>query len=158
MPASERAPAGRGTSPSASSAHRQVRLEWTIASEIVQIEGIVASVREACIAAGFAQRHCNVNVPVALTEALANAIVCGNGGEPSRRVHILASVSAQALEVDITDEGSGFDVEAARRQCEADDWLEREDGRGVFLMHALMDRVETRRHAGHTVRLVLART
>jgi anti-sigma regulatory factor (Ser/Thr protein kinase) len=60
--------------------------------------------------------------------------------------------------VEVTDEGAGFDLIAVRAMSEDPDWATREDGRGVFLMHALMDKVETWCDRGHTVRLVLRRT
>ena len=139
-------------------ARTAARLAWTIRSDIDEIEPIVRALADACRAAGFTERVCRLNVPVAVTEAIANAITCGNDGDPSRFVHITAQVGRESLVGEVTDEGNGFDVEAARRQCEGSDWLEREDGRGVFLMHALMDRVETRCDIGHTVRLLLHRS
>lgn len=133
-------------------------LEWEIASDIALIDGIVAEVRAACEHAGFSDRLCRLNVPVALTEALANAIQQGNCGERSRLVRVKAYIDAAAMRVEITDEGEGFDSESVRKRCANADWVEQEDGRGVFLMHALMDEVETWCDVGHTVRLVLRRS
>lgn len=135
-----------------------VRLEWRIASDVSEIETIVTEVTTACANAGYSQRVCRLNVPVALTEAIANAIMRGNGGDASRSVRVCAIVGQDMLCVEVTDEGAGFDAERARAMCDDPEWLEREDGRGVFLMYALMDKVETWCDAGHTVRLVLRRT
>jgi serine/threonine-protein kinase RsbW len=134
------------------------RMEWTIASDVSEIAAVVEAVAGACVAAGFADKACRLNVPVALTEAMANAIVRGNGGDASRRVRVTACITDDTLRVEVTDEGEGFDLAAARALCDDPEWVEREDGRGVFLMHALMDKVETWCDAGHTVRLVLRRT
>ena len=64
--------------------------------------------------------------------------------------------------VDIEDEGDRFDIDANTRDASAPENLEREDGRGLFLMRALMDQVErfdaspgTER--GNVVRLTMAR-
>lgn len=133
-------------------------LQWTIASDVQEIEAIVQAVTGACIEAGFADKVCRLNVPVALTEAIANAIMRGNEGDRDRSVHVSAQIDDFTLCVEVTDEGSGFDAEAARAMCADPDWVEREDGRGVFLMYALMDKVETFCDEGHTVRLVLRRT
>lgn len=133
-------------------------LEWRIASDVALIDGIVSSVRAACEHAGFSSRVCRLNVPVALTEALANAIEQGNCGDRARTVRVTARIDAAAMSVEITDEGDGFDAETIRKRCAAADWVEQEDGRGVFLMHALMDEVETWCDHGHTVRLVLRRS
>jgi serine/threonine-protein kinase RsbW len=71
-------------------------------------------------------------------------------------------IDATALVVDVTDEGQGFDPQSVCYGPEDSNWLDREDGRGLFLMRSLMDEVEHRcvkppAH-GHTVRLVLRRT
>lgn len=132
-------------------------LQWSIASDIREIDAIVAAVSEACVAAGFPTKVCRLNVPVALTEALANAIVRGNKSEVSRQVIVCAGIVDDTLCVEVTDEGAGFDLVAVRAMSDDPEWVNREDGRGVFLMHALMDRVETWCDHGHTVRLVLRR-
>lgn len=136
---------------------RSTLLEWRIASDIAEVSAVVEAVRAACIAAGYPPKVCRLNVPVALTEAVTNAIKCGNAGERSRPVHIRACINQIRLRVDITDEGSGFDVEAVRKRCQEEQWVTGESGRGVFLMHSLMDKVETWRDHGHTVRLTLHR-
>jgi serine/threonine-protein kinase RsbW len=132
-------------------------LEWRVASDVREIDPIVARVARACAEAGFPEQACRLRVPVALTEAIANAITRGNGGDVARSVRVRASIDHERLCVEVTDEGAGFDAEAARAMCTDPDWIEREDGRGVFLMYALMDKVETWCDAGHTVRLVLRR-
>jgi serine/threonine-protein kinase RsbW len=134
------------------------RLEWCVSSDVREIDAIVSAVTHACQAAGFPERACRLNVPVALTEAMANAILRGNGGEVTRSVRVCAEIAGDTLCVEVTDEGVGFDAEAARAMCLDPDWTGREDGRGVFLMFALMDRVESWCDRGHTVRLVLRRS
>jgi serine/threonine-protein kinase RsbW len=136
------------------------RREWTIASDVQAITPIVETVQTLCAAAGFSGRQCGLNIPVAITEALSNAILRGNACDPSRRVIVAVVLDAQRLTVEVTDEGNGFDFEAAQRSPDAPDWLEREDGRGLFLIRSLMDEVESRRteqQPGHTLRLVLRR-
>jgi serine/threonine-protein kinase RsbW len=64
--------------------------------------------------------------------------------------------------VEIVDEGTPFDLEAKTRDAADDDNLEREDGRGLFLMRKLMDDVErfdspAGALSGNVVRLTLAR-
>ncbi len=136
------------------------RHNWTIASDVKQIAPIVHAVSEMCVAAGFSSRLCRLNVPVALTEALANAILRGNSNDPRRAVHVVAVMESEALLLEVTDEGVGFDLEGVRYSPDDVDWSDREDGRGVFLMRQLMDHVEScRDHGaqGHTVRLRLLR-
>lgn len=139
-------------------------LEWTIASDVLAIESVVEGVVGLCVSCGFSAKQCRFNIPIALTEALANAIMRGNGSDVSRSVRVRSSVhvtrDGATLSVDVTDEGEGFDLEHAGCTPDAPDWFDREDGRGVFLMRQLMDRVESAQPTGlpgNTVRLVLHR-
>ena len=134
---------------------------WTVASDLTLIEPVVGSIVALCVSAGFSARHCNLNVPVAVTEAMANAMLRGNRNEPSRMVQVSVKLDAERLCVDVTDEGVGFDLSALQQSPDEADWLEREDGRGVFLMRTLMDRVESAgpdTESRHCIRLMLHRT
>ena len=121
------------------------------------IERVVERVQRECQDLKFAQRQVMLNVPVALTEALSNAILRGNSDDPSKTVHVRASVDPDQLVIEVRDQGQGFDLDA----CTVDvgpDTLEREDGRGLFLMRKLMDRVEcVPSEPGNTIRLTLNR-
>ena len=138
------------------------RREWTITSDIQQIEPLVAEVVAICLDAGFSARACRLNISVAFTEALSNAIVCGNRSEKSREVIASLSLDETSLALEITDEGNGFDASTVNYCPDDADWLDREDGRGLFLMRSLMDRVELQKpqmgRSGHTVRLILFRS
>ena len=57
---------------------------------------------------------------------------------------------------EVTDEGQDFDMDKARVEPTAEN-VTREEGRGLFLMHRLMDRVEHMYKRGNTVRLTLLR-
>lgn len=137
------------------------RREWVIASDIQHIEPLVSEVVNLCLEAGLSARACRLNVPVALTEALSNAIVCGNREDAKRAVTTCFLLDANELTLEVTDDGEGFDPSSVTFSPDDADWLEREDGRGLFLMRSLMDRVELQRPSktknGHTVRLVLNR-
>jgi serine/threonine-protein kinase RsbW len=76
-----------------------------------------------------------------------------------RQVLVAVALVADELVVEVTDEGDGFDFELVARTPDDEGWLDREDGRGLFLMRQLMDLVENHRlDTGHRVRLVLRRT
>lgn len=139
-----------------------VRREWSIESDICEIESLVAKAVIVCEAACLSSRACRLNIPVALTEALSNAIMRGNNNERCRRVGVVLSIDAAMLLLEITDEGNGFDAASVLFSPVDDNWLEREDGRGLFLMRSLMDGVELlpsqASAGGHTVRLTLKRT
>jgi len=117
-------------------------VEVDIPSDVAFIERVVELVRRECEIMGFAPRQISLNVPVALTEAVANAILRGNKEHPGKHVHVRAEVGITRLVVEVGDEGPGFDIDASLIDPEAGD-LEREDGRGLFLMRKLMDTVES---------------
>jgi serine/threonine-protein kinase RsbW len=132
-------------------------IELDIPSDVRFIERVVEQVQRECLAMHFALRQVNLVVPVALTEALSNAILRGNADDPSKHVYVHASVDETQLIIEVRDEGRGFDLEACTIDVEAGP-VDREDGRGLFLMRKLMDRVErVAEHEGNTVRLTLNR-
>jgi serine/threonine-protein kinase RsbW len=116
-------------------------IDIEIPNDVNYIEKVVEMVRHECEANGFAHRQLALNVPVALAEALSNAILRGNGDDPKKHVRVRAEVDNERLVVEIADEGPGFDFDA-KMIDPADGDLDREDGRGLFLMRKLMDRVE----------------
>jgi serine/threonine-protein kinase RsbW len=132
-------------------------LDFRIPSDIQYIEGVVEQVVERCAALAFPHRHVALNVPVALTEALSNAILRGNGEDVTREVLVRIEIDEQRLVAEVRDEGDGFDLDACTEDPAHPDNIAREDGRGLFLMRALMDRVERFSDGGNVVRLVLHR-
>ncbi|HXT15552.1 MAG TPA: ATP-binding protein [Gemmatimonadaceae bacterium] len=136
-------------------------VEVDIPSDVRFIEKVVELVRRECQVMAFAQRQLMLNVPVALTEALSNAILRGNGDDPAKHVHVRAEVDTTQLVVEVEDEGSGFDFGLLDKDPTTPDNIEREDGRGLFLMRKLMDRVErvdAPVGSGSIVRMTLRRT
>ena len=120
----------------------RVAFDRLIPSDVREIEPIVEQVTRECRGLALSARQCALNVPVALTEALSNAILRGNGGMREKHVRVRAMVSDSALVLEVADEGSGFDLDACTVDPAMPGSLEREDGRGLFLMRSLMDRVE----------------
>ena len=135
----------------------RLSLEVEIPSDVRYIERVVEIVRHQCRAMSFESHHCSLNVPVALSEALANAILRGNAEDPDKHVTVRASLTARNLVLEVQDEGLGFDIESCTVDVSDPDNLEREDGRGLFLMRQLMHRVEQYADGGNVVRLTLNR-
>ena len=127
--------------------HSRVAFDRLIPSDVREIEPIVEQVTRECRVLALTARQCALNVPVALTEALSNAILRGNRGMRDKHVRVRA------------DEGAGFDLDACTIDPTRPGNLEREDGRGLFLMRSLMDRVERyEADARNVVRLTLNRS
>lgn len=132
-------------------------LALRIPSQLQHIEGVVEAVVHRCAGEAFDDRQLALNLPVALTEALSNAILRGNGEDAAKEVRVRVEFTDDALVVEVEDEGLGFDLEACTEDPTSPENLEREDGRGLFLMRALVDRVEAFRGSGNIVRLTLRR-
>jgi len=133
-------------------------VEVDIPSDVRFIERVVELVRRECEEMDYAQRQVMLNVPVALTEALSNAILRGNLDDPAKHVHVRAEVDTVRLVVEVGDEGPGFDIDASLIDPTTPGNVDREDGRGLFLMRKLMDRVERVEGShGSVVRMTLRR-
>lgn len=138
--------------------HTVRTIELEIPNDVREIERVVELVRRECEFMQFGEHQLMLNVPVALTEALSNAILRGNQDDPGKRVRVHARVDRVTLVVEVTDEGAGFDMDECTIDPTTPDHLENEYGRGLFLMRKLMDSVERfSARAGNVVRLTLRR-
>jgi sigma-B regulation protein RsbU (phosphoserine phosphatase) len=81
-----------------------------------------------------------VNLRIALSEALTNAILYGNRGDRSKKVRLRASVDAWQIKVQVTDEGPGFDYQRTPDPTSVEA-IEAPGGRGLFLLRQLADEV-----------------
>jgi serine/threonine-protein kinase RsbW len=134
-----------------------VALDVEIPSDVRYIEGVIELATRKSRELHLPASKCSLNVRVALAEAISNAILRGNGEAKNKHVRIRAVVSDEAIVFDVTDEGAGFDLAAERPDPTSPENLEQEDGRGLFLMKQLMDRVERFKSDGNVVRLTLKR-
>ncbi|HTN75876.1 MAG TPA: ATP-binding protein [Pirellulaceae bacterium] len=80
-------------------------------------------------------------VHLAIEEALVNAIKHGNGDDVSKQVSISYRVSEQCVQIEIADEGRGFDPNSLPDPTTAEH-VDQPHGRGVMLMRSFMTRVE----------------
>lgn len=80
------------------------------------------------------------NMLVALTEAVSNAIYHGNQLNPKKKINLSYQFADGSLSFTISDQGSGFDFYNLPDPT-APENLEKECGRGIFLMKHLSDQV-----------------
>jgi serine/threonine-protein kinase RsbW len=132
-------------------------IDVRIPSDVRYIEPLVGMVVRRCAEHAMPPRACRLNVPVALTEALSNAILRGNLEDTTKGVRIRATIDERALVLEVEDEGKGFDLDACLVDPQRGQNVLREDGRGLFLMCSLMDRVEQVSERANMVRLTLHR-
>ena len=79
-------------------------------------------------------------VSVAVRESVINAIKHGNKADEAKRVVVVITSHANALEVRVQDQGEGFDPAAVPDPL-AEENLLKADGRGIFFMRQFMDEV-----------------
>jgi serine/threonine-protein kinase RsbW len=93
-----------------------------------------------------------IDVEVALREALANAVVHGNHEDPHKHVYVVCRCTPEEeLSIVVRDEGTGFDSTVLPDPTAAEQ-LESTHGRGIYLMTTLMDEVQFER-GGTVVRM-----
>lgn len=115
------------------------------------IERVLAAVAPAGFTRG--QRE---DLAVALAEALANAVVHGNGRRSGASVGVKVEVDPRkGAAITVKDSGPGFERKSLPDPLDPEK-LMLPRGRGVFLMRRLMDDVEYNRK-GNQLRLTLRR-
>jgi serine/threonine-protein kinase RsbW len=93
------------------------------------------------------------SLAIAVTEIVGNAINHGNKRKINKEVTVDFEYKNNTITVTIQDEGEGFDVNKIDNPLEPDNLL-KESGRGIFIVRALMDKVEfIRTKNGSAVRL-----
>ncbi|MBO7145067.1 MAG: ATP-binding protein [Salinivirgaceae bacterium] len=92
------------------------------------------------------------NVLISTIEAVTNAIVHGNDNNPEKKVSIEVIKDEKKLTIIVEDEGNGFDLNLVPDPTKPD-YIEKPDGRGIFLMRNLTDDLEFEKN-GAIVKLI----
>ena len=92
---------------------------------------------------------------MALSEALSNAIVYGNGLDPSKSVDVRVELGDSGIAVHVCDEGDGFDPRTVPDPT-LPERVDRPDGRGLFLIRQLVDDVSFN-DRGNSICMILRR-
>ena len=107
----------------------------------------IEAVADAAAAVTDFIRNCGVSeeaafgVEMAVREAVTNAMVHGNHEDESKSVEVIFNCHANELEVEIRDQGEGFDPATVPDPTNAENLL-KTSGRGIFLMRTFMDQIE----------------
>ncbi|MFW5682655.1 MAG: ATP-binding protein [Phycisphaeraceae bacterium] len=166
--------------PSAACIGVQAATHLRILSHADWVEKIVMQLRWEALQHGVCDEQGASRLVIAMTEAITNAIVHGNyeldsaikNQDPhafrelleargadhrysGRTVEIQATYNGPSCVWTISDQGSGFDVEAALKKLQSDDpEAILSSGRGIAIMKAFLDEVRWLDH-GRTIRLAL---
>lgn len=121
----------------------------------------IEAVANAAAAASDFVKSCGVDeqtafgIDMAVREAVTNAMVHGNQEDETKSVEVILNCLGNALEIEIRDQGDGFDPADVPDPTEPANIL-KTSGRGIFLMRSFMDEVEwlARPDGGTTVRML----
>jgi serine/threonine-protein kinase RsbW len=117
-----------------------MKLKVTLAAERRSVDPVVRSVMEI-----VRNMQCATgkedDIEVALTEALANAVVHGAKEDPNKIVECLVACDEErGMLIMVRDPGSGFDPTSLPDPCHGENVFS-SHGRGIFLINQLMDEV-----------------
>lgn len=118
----------------------------------------IEAVADAAAAATDFVKSCGLDeqaaftIDMAVREAVTNAMVHGNQEDETKSVEVIFNCLGNALEIEIRDQGEGFDPTGVPDPTKPANIL-KTSGRGIFLMRSFMDEVEwfarlRRRHHG----------
>jgi len=116
---------------------RTVKID--IASRLEMLETVQTVLTHVTSLLGFEDDAAHY-MSVAVRESVVNAIKHGNREDERKRVSVSFVIHPKALEVEVLDEGPGFDPGRIPDPV-ADENLLKTDGRGIFFMRSFMDEV-----------------
>lgn len=117
-----------------------VELRICLASDVTAVSAFIDDVMR-FVARFRARDGGEVDIEIALREAILNAVLHGNREEPGARVFVAirCSLDGEVL-ITMRDQGNGFDIRAVPDPI-APGNLMSTSGRGIYLMRACMDEV-----------------
>ena len=110
-----------------------------IASRYEMLDVVQTVLVQCCTLVGFDDEAVHY-MSVAVRESVVNAIKHGNRQDESKRVHVQFTLHDRALEIEVRDEGRGFDLASIADPLAPENLL-KAYGRGIFFMRQFMDEV-----------------
>jgi serine/threonine-protein kinase RsbW len=126
-------------------------IQFSLPSTLDYITGAAAHLTETLVRFGIITIE-ELNIKIAIVEALTNAMEHGNNFDPHKLVKVEAKFFESKAEVKIADQGKGFNHRKLPNPT-APENLYKPRGRGIYMMHRLMDEVHFNRR-GNCVRLI----
>jgi serine/threonine-protein kinase RsbW len=129
------------------------RLTLTLKSTMESVDEIEAAAEKLAAESGLDEDE-RFHVAMAAREAAVNAVLHGNGYDPSKLVFASFEITGGALVMTIADQGKGLDPDSLPDPLAPENLL-RGSGRGIFLIRSFMDEVHFRQlHPGTELTLV----
>jgi len=131
----------------------KVSFSVMIPSDITHVSNTVLYVRQQLSNFHYPLTLIEFDIPLAITEALANAIIHGNKSDPSKIVRLSVVATPAKFKCVVTDMGKGFNYfELPPIPVGQDD--PSTSGRGVSLIKSMMSKVSFNA-VGNQIRMVL---
>lgn len=106
-------------------------------SEVHLVDSAVDLLTSACFDNGDPSPRTRFRLRTVLAEALANAIACGNRGDPAKMVEVRIELCrADRIRLTVTDEGGGFDPARTPDPLHPE-MVTAPCGRGLFIIRSL---------------------
>jgi serine/threonine-protein kinase RsbW len=121
-------------------ANGKTMFRYSFPSDPQYIPGIVHVVALLAMEFGFEPADYTMNLPLALDEAVSNAIIHGNRRDIRKTVEVEGQIDAQLVRLKVRDEGKGFKREQTRDPLKPENLLA-PSGRGLLLIESVMDEV-----------------
>lgn len=127
--------------------HKEIKIESSL-DEMFQVEQFVEEISEEFLLYG----NYFGNILMAVTEAVKNAIIHGNGQDRKKLVRVTHENTKEGLWIRVTDEGDGFDYRkyAGEGKSEINFGAEKN---GLVLIKALTDEVRFQNN-GNTIEML----
>jgi len=116
---------------------RIVKLD--VATRIEMLDIVQTVLTQLCKIVGFEDETIHY-LAVAVRESVVNAMKHGNGHDESKRVVVQFTLLDQAIEVEVKDQGKGFEPREVPDPLAPENLL-KAYGRGIFFMKQFMDEV-----------------
>ena len=120
-------------------AHHERTVTLDVASRFEMLDIVQTVLVQCCGLVGFDDEATHY-MSVAVRESVVNAIKHGNKQDEAKRVHLQFTLLDRALEVQVKDQGQGFDPTEVPDPLAPENLL-KAYGRGIFFMRQFMDEV-----------------
>jgi len=130
-------------------------IEVTLESDLKNLGVVEEIARRVSSSAGFDEDEQH-KIEMAVHESVINAIWHGNKNDPSKRIWLRFQIFSDRLEIQIRDQGEGFDLSEVGNPL-AEENLLKVSGRGIFLIRTFMDEYRVERIAGCGTEVVLVK-
>jgi serine/threonine-protein kinase RsbW len=120
--------------------HLQTRLEVTIPADIDSVSTVTDRIMRIVVEMQCAEGR-EFEIETSLREALANAVIHGAGGDPTKSIQCTVACDPErGMLIVVRDPGTGFDPQSIPSPVQGQN-LFFTHGRGIYLITQLMDEV-----------------